>query len=95
MFIWENNASTVTMQSKYAVVNVSFIQSVALKAFMAYSSLDCQCLRREKGKRKSTRQTFHANKNFGAVKLKTYGLNILPKYVNLFVEVSCISALES
>lgn len=42
MFTWEYSASTVTMQSKHAVVNVSFIQSVALKVFMAYSSLDYQ-----------------------------------------------------
>lgn len=42
VFTWEYSASTVTMQSKHAVVNVSFIQSVALKVFMAYSSLDYQ-----------------------------------------------------
>lgn len=43
VFIQEYSGSIVTAQSKYAVVNVSFIQSVALKVFMAYSSLDCQC----------------------------------------------------
>lgn len=43
VFTQEYSAYTVAMQSKYSVVNVSFIQSVALEVFMAYSTLDCQC----------------------------------------------------
>lgn len=43
MFTQEYSATTVTMQSKYAAVNVSFIQSVALEVFMTHTILDCQC----------------------------------------------------
>lgn len=38
VFIWEYRATTITKQSKYAAVNVNFIQSVALKALWHISA---------------------------------------------------------